>query len=501
MADKNTANIGFEKQIWDAACVLRGNLDASEYKSVVLGLIFLKYISDRFEDKYNQLVEEGDGFEEDIDEYTSEGIFFVPSGARWSEIAAKAHTPEIGTVIDDAMRAIEKENKRLKDILPKNFARPELDKRRLGDVVDLFTNIKMLDHSNEKDVLGRTYEYCLSMFAEQEGKRGGEFFTPSCVVRTLVEILQPFKGRVYDPCCGSGGMFVQSAKFVENHSGNISDISIYGQDSNPTTWKMAQMNLAIRGIEPDLGKYAADTFLNDQHPTMRADYIMANPPFNLSDWGADKLREDVRWKYGTPPAGNANFAWLQHMIYHLNPSGGKIGMVLANGSLSSQSGGEGEIRKNIINADLVECIIAMPTQLFYTTQIPVSLWFLNNQKKQGGKTLFIDARKMGTMVSRKLRELTDEDIKKIADTYNAFVDGTPEDVKGYCAAVTTDEIAKQDYILTPGRYVGIEEQEDDGEPFEEKMGRLTAELSDLFKESHRLEDEIREKLGAIGYEL
>ena len=501
MADKNTANIGFGKQIWDAACVLRGNLDASEYKSVVLGLIFLKYISDRFEDKYNQLVEEGDGFEEDIDEYTSEGIFFVPSGARWSEIAAKAHTPEIGTVIDDAMRAIEKENKRLKDILPKNFARPELDKRRLGDVVDLFINIKMLDHSNEKDVLGRTYEYCLSMFAEQEGKRGGEFFTPSCVVRTLVEILQPFKGRVYDPCCGSGGMFVQSAKFVENHSGNISDISIYGQDSNPTTWKMAQMNLAIRGIEPDLGKYAADTFLNDQHPTMRADYIMANPPFNLSDWGADKLREDVRWKYGTPPAGNANFAWLQHMIYHLNPTGGKIGMVLANGSLSSQSGGEGEIRKNIINADLVECIIAMPTQLFYTTQIPVSLWVLNNQKKQGGKTLFIDARKMGTMVSRKLRELTDEDIKKIADTYNAFVDGTPEDVKGYCAAVTTDEIAKQDYILTPGRYVGIEEQEDDGEPFEEKMGRLTAELSDLFKESHRLEDEIREKLGAIGYEI
>lgn len=501
MADKNTANIGFEKQIWDAACVLRGNLDASEYKSVVLGLIFLKYISDRFEDKYNQLVEEGDGFEEDIDEYTSEGIFFVPSGARWSKIAAKAHTPEIGTVIDDAMRAIEKENKRLKDILPKNFARPELDKRRLGDVVDLFTNIKMLDHSNEKDVLGRTYEYCLSMFAEQEGKRGGEFFTPSCVVRTLVEILQPFKGRVYDPCCGSGGMFVQSAKFVENHSGNISDISIYGQDSNPTTWKMAQMNLAIRGIEPDLGKYAADTFLNDQHPTMRADYIMANPPFNLSDWGADKLREDVRWKYGTPPAGNANFAWLQHMIYHLNPSGGKIGMVLANGSLSSQSGGEGEIRKNIINADLVECIIAMPTQLFYTTQIPVSLWFLNNQKKQGGKTLFIDARKMGTMVSRKLRELTDEDIKKIADTYNAFVDGTLEDVKGYCTAVTTDEIAKQDYILTPGRYVGIEEQEDAGEPFEEKMGRLTAELSDLFKESHRLEDEIREKLGAIGYEI
>ena len=364
MAEKVTANIGFEKQIWDAACVLRGNMDASEYKSVVLGLIFLKYISDRFEAKYQELVSEGDGFEEDIDEYTSEGIFFVPAGARWSEIASKAHTPEIGVVIDDAMRAIEKENKRLKDILPKNFARPELDKRRLGDVVDLFTNVKMIEHGDEKDILGRTYEYCLSMFAEQEGKRGGEFFTPSCVVRTLVEVLQPFKGRVYDPCCGSGGMFVQSAKFVESHSGNINNIAIYGQDSNPTTWKMAQMNLAIRGIEPDLGAYAADTFLDDRHPTMRADYIMANPPFNLSDWGADKLKDDVRWQYGMPPAGNANFAWLQHMIYHLAPAG-KIGMVLANGSLSSQSGGEGEIRKNIINADLVECIIAMPTQLFY----------------------------------------------------------------------------------------------------------------------------------------
>ena len=469
---KNTADIGFEKQIWDAACVLRGNMDASEYKNVVLGLIFLKYISDRFDDKYQELKDEGDGFEEDIDEYTSEGIFFVPVGARWNEIAAKAHTPEIGTVIDDAMRAIEKENKRLKDILPKNFARPELDKRRLGDVVDLFTNIQMIEHGSEKDILGRTYEYCLSMFAEQEGKRGGEFFTPSCVVRTLVEVLKPYKGRVYDPCCGSGGMFVQSAKFVENHSGNISNISIYGQDSNPTTWKMAQMNLAIRGIEPDLSTYAADTFLDDRHPTLRADYIMANPPFNLSDWGADKLKEDVRWQYGMPPAGNANFAWLQHMIYHLAPAG-RIGMVLANGSLSSQSGGEGEIRKNIINADLVECIVAMPTQLFYTTQIPVSLWFINKQKKQTGKTLFIDARKMGTMVSRKLRELTDDDIKKISDTYESFADGMLEDVKGFCAVADIAEIEKQDYILTPGRYVGIEEQEDDGEPFEEKMDRLT----------------------------
>lgn len=500
MADKNTATIGFEKQIWDAACVLRGNMDASEYKNVVLGLIFLKYISDRFEDKYQELVAEGEGFEEDIDEYTSEGIFFVPQEARWSEIAKAAHTPEIGTVIDNAMRSIEKENKRLKDILPKNFARPELDKRRLGDVVDLFTNVQMIEHGSEKDILGRTYEYCLSMFAEQEGKRGGEFFTPSCVVRTLVEVLQPFNGRVYDPCCGSGGMFVQSAKFVENHSGNINNIAIYGQDSNPTTWKMAQMNLAIRGIEPDLGAYAADTFLDDRRPTMRADFIMANPPFNLSDWGADRLTDDPRWQYGMPPAGNANFAWLQHMIYHLAPAG-KIGMVLANGSLSSQSGGEGEIRKNIINADLVDCIIAMPTQLFYTTQIPVSLWFVSKAKKQPGKTLFIDARKMGTMVSRKLREMTEEDIAKIADTFKAYCDGTLEDVKGFCAVVSTADIAAQGYILTPGRYVGIEEQEDDGEPFEEKMDRLTSELSELFAKSHTLEAEIREKLGAIGYEL
>lgn len=500
MADKNSADIGFEKKIWDAACVLRGNIDASEYKSVVLGLIFLKYISDRFEEKYNQLKEEGDGFEEDIDEYTSEGIFFVPQGARWSDVAAKAHTPEIGVAIDNAMRSIERENKRLKDILPKNFARPELDKRRLGDVVDLFTNIKMIDQGNEKDILGRTYEYCLAKFAEQEGKLAGEFYTPSCVVRTLVEILQPYHGRVYDPCCGSGGMFVQSAKFIENHSGNINDISVYGQDSNPTTWKLAQMNLAIRGIDADLGQYNADTFFNDCHPTLRADFIMANPPFNLSDWGADKLQDDVRWKYGIPPASNANFAWLQHMIYHLAPNG-RIGMVLANGSLSSQSGGEGEIRKNIINADLVDCIIAMPAQLFYTTQIPVSLWFLSRNKKQKNKTLFIDARKMGTMVTRKLRELTDEDIQKLADTYKKYVDGTLEDAKGFCAVKDTKDIAVQDYILTPGRYVGIEEQADDGEPFEEKMARLTSELSDLFDKSHELEAEIRKNLGAIGYEI
>lgn len=507
MADKNTADIGFEKEIWDAACVLRGNMDASEYKNVILGLIFLKYISDSFDTKYQELLAEGEGFEEDRDEYTSENIFFVPAGARWSDIAAKAHEPEIGTVIDNAMIAIEAENKKLKGILPKNFARPELDKRRLGDVVDLFTNVKMADGADEKDLLGRTYEYCLRNFAAQEGKNAGQFYTPSCVVRTIVEILQPFNGRVYDPCCGAGGMFVQSADFVKNHQGNINNISVYGQESNPTTWKMAKMNLAIRGIDGNLGEIPEDTFLNDQHPTMRADYVMANPPFNLTPWGADKLKEDQRWKFGMPPASNANFAWIQHMIWHLAPNG-KMGMVLANGSLSSQSGGEGEIRKNIIEADLVECIIALPTQLFYTTQIPVSLWFISKKKKQPGKTLFIDARNMGEMVTRSLRELTDgskdeekNDIKKLADVYNAFVAGTLEDEKGFCAVVSTEEIAKQDYILTPGRYVGIPEQEDDGEPFEDKMVRLTTELAGLFAESNALQEEINKKLAAIGFPL
>ena len=500
MAKKNTAEIGFEKEIWKAADLLRGNIDASEYKSVVLGLIFLKYISDRFDDKYNQLVEEGDGFEEDKDEYTADNIFFVPQQARWSVIADSAHTPEVGTAIDEAMRLIEKENPRLKGILPKNFARPELDKRRLGDVVDLFTNIKMKEHGDSKDILGRTYEYCLSKFAEAEGKLAGEFYTPACIVRTLVEVLQPYSGRVYDPACGSGGMFVQSAKFIERHQGNINSISVFGQDSNPTTWKMAQMNLAIRGIEADLGKFNADTFFDDQHPTLKADFILANPPFNLSDWGADKLQEDVRWKYGIPPAGNANFAWLQHMIHHLSPRG-RIGMVLANGSLSSQTGGEGSIRENILKADLVEGIVALPSQLFYTTGIPVSLWFLNRDKKQPGKVLFVDARNTGTMVSRKLRELTDEDIAKIADTFKQYQAGTLTDEKGFCAVVSLDDIKKQDYILTPGRYVGIAETKDDGEPFPEKMQRLTAELSELFAQSHKMEDEIRRQLSLIGFPL
>lgn len=506
MGNTNTTNIGFEDQIWTAANILRGNMDASEYKNIVLGLIFLKYISDRFESKYLELKEEGEGWEEYKDSYTAENIFFVPPEARWQVISYAAHTAEIGKVIDNAMALIEKENSRLRNILPKGFARPELDKRRLGEVVDLFTNVKMKDKGDTRDILGRTYEYCLSKFAEQEGKKAGEFYTPPCVVKTIVEILKPISSsqrgtrgiRVYDPACGSGGMFVQSAKFVKDHAGNINEISVFGQESNPTTWKMAQMNLAIRGIEANLGRYNADTFFNDCFPTEKFDYIMANPPFNMSDWGGDKLRNDVRWKYGIPPAGNANFAWLQHMIYHMAPFG-KIGMVLANGSLSSQTSGEGDIRKNIVEADLVSCIVAMPPQLFYTTQIPVSLWFLSRNKKQKGKTLFIDAREMGTMKSRKLRELSDDDIKKLGDTYDKYEAGTLGNEKGFCAVVDTAEIAKHDYILTPGRYVGIKEQEEDKEPFDEKMKRLTGELSGLFEESHKLEAEIRNQLKSIGY--
>lgn len=498
MAEKNTSE-GFEQKIWAAADILRGNMDAAEYKHVVLGLIFLKYISDKFEERYQELLKDDDDVE-DKDAYTEVNVFFVPQEARWSVISEAAHKPEIGTVIDNAMRSIEKENLRLKDTLPKNYGRDELDKRRLGDVVDLFTNVKMIEHGSDKDILGRTYEYCLAKFAEQEGKRAGEFYTPACVVKTLVEVLQPFKGRVYDPCCGSGGMFVQSADFVYHHSGKINDLSIFGQDSNPTTRKMALMNLAIRGIEADLGKFNADTFHNDLHPTLKADFILANPPFNLSDWNDGSLNDDPRWKYGLPPSGNANFAWLQHMIYHLAPNG-KIGMVLANGSLSSQSGGEGEIRRKIVEDDLIEGIIAMPTQLFFTTQIPVSLWFINRNKSQKGKTLFLDARNMGTMVTRRLRELAQADIDKIASTFVSFDSGTLEDVKGFCAAVSTEDIAKQEYILTPGRYVGVEEQEDDGEPFDDKMRRLTSELSEMFVKSHELEDEIRERLGAIGFGL
>ena len=496
----NSSEIGFEKQIWAAADELRGSMDAAEYKHIVLGLIFLKYLSDKFEEKYNELLEEGDGFEEDRDEYTAENIFFVPPEARWGEIAKNAHSEENGIVIDNAMRAIEKENASLKGILPKTFSKPEIDKQKLGAVIDLFTNVQMAEHGDKKDILGRTYEYCLSMFAETEGKKAGEFYTPACVVKTLVAVLQPYNGRVYDPCCGSGGMFVQSKNFIENHAGNINNISVYGQESNPTTWKMARMNLAIRGIDANLGEHQADTFLNDLHPTLKSDYVMANPPFNLKKWGQESLQDDVRWKYGIPPKGNANFAWMQHMIHHLSPNG-KIGLVLANGSLSSTTSGEGTIRQKIVEDDLVECIVALPTQLFYTTGIPVCLWFLNKNKEQKGKTLFIDAREMGTMVSRKLRELLDEDIELIADTYNKFVEGTLEDEKGFCKVSDLEEIRKHDFILTPGRYVGFKPEEDDGIPFEEKMATLTKELGELFDESNELEVKIRQSLKEIGFEF
>ena len=501
MASNNSTNIGFEKQIWDAACVLWGHIPAAEYRKVIIGLIFLRYISNAFEKKYEALVADGDGFEDDRDAYVEDNIFFVPERARWGTIASAAHTPEIGTVIDDAMRAIEEENRSLKNVLPKNYASPDLDKRVLGDVVDLFTNMDMDDTEESKDLLGRTYEYCIAQFAAYEGVKGGEFYTPASIVKTIVSILKPFDNcRVYDPCCGSGGMFVQSVKFLQAHSGNRNRISVYGQESNADTWKMAKMNMAIRGIDADFGPHHADTFFNDIHRTLKADFVMANPPFNLSNWGQDKLQDDVRWKYGLPPAGNANFAWIQHMIHHLAPNG-KIGLVLANGALSSQTGGEGEIRKKIIEDDLIEGIVAMPTQLFYSVTIPVTLWFINKNKKQKGKTLFIDARKMGYMVDRKHRDFTDEDIQKLSDTFEAFQNGSLEEVKGFCAKVAIDDIAKQDYILTPGRYVGIEEQQMDEEPFEEKMKRLTTELSGMFEKSHELEEEIRRKLGAIGYEI
>ena len=502
MAGVNNTKIGFEKQIWDAACVLWGHIPAAEYRKVIIGLIFLRYISAAFEKRYNELLAEGDGFENDKDAYTMENIFFVPEIARWSTIAAAAHTPEIGKVIDEAMRSIEAENKALKNVLPKNYASPDLDKRVLGEVVDLFTNnVDMKDIGTDHDVLGRTYEYCIAQFAAYEGVKGGEFYTPSSVVKTIVEILKPYENcRVYDPCCGSGGMFVQSVKFLQAHSGNRNKISVYGQESNADTWKMAKMNMAIRGIDADFGPYQADTFFNDLHPSLKADFIMANPPFNLSNWGQDKLKDDARWKYGLPPSGNANYAWIQHMIHHLAPNG-KIGLVLANGALSTQTSGEGEIRKRIIQDDLIEGIVAMPTQLFYSVTIPVTLWFISRNKKQKGKTLFIDARKMGYMVDRKHRDFTQDDIKKLSDTFTAFQEGTLEDKKGFCAVVTTEDIAKQDYILTPGRYVGIEEQEDDGEPFEDKMKRLTSELSKMFEQSNTLQNEIKKNLESIGFEV
>ena len=508
--NNNTANVGFEEKLWKMADKMRNNMDPSEYKYVVLGLIFLKYISDKFEKKYQQLINDGEGFEEDRDEYTASNIFWVPEKSRWKNIQTKAKNTDIGIIIDDALIAIEKENPELKGVLDKRYARPELDKTRLGELIDVISTIELIAHESniEKDILGRVYEYFLARFADAEGKGGGEFYTPSSIVKTLVETIEPYKGRIYDPCCGSGGMFVQSEKFVKEHSGKIDDISIFGQESNPTTWRLCKMNLAIRGIENNLGQQNADSFHNNQHKTLKADYILANPPFNISDWGGERLTEDVRWKYGTPPTGNANFAWIQHMVHHLAPEG-TAGIVLANGSLSSNTSNEGVIRQNLLEADLVDCIIAMPTQLFYSTGIPVCLWIISRNKTNSkfrnrkGQTLFIDARKMGEMVTRRHRELTEEEINKIASTYHEYrnVDGKYEDIPGFCKKAELAEIKSHEYILTPGRYVGIEDEEDDGEPFEEKMEKLTQELSQQFKESQKLEQEIKNNLKEIGFEI
>lgn len=505
--NSNGGNLGFEEKLWQAADKMRGHMDASEYKHVVLGLIFLKYISDAFEEKHQKLKEDKFADPEDRDEYTAENIFWVPKGARWQFLQANAKQPTIGKLVDDAMVAIEKENQILKGVLPKDYARPTLDKHTLGELIDLIGTIGLGDaESRSKDILGRVYEYFLGRFAAAEGKAGGEFYTPQSVVKILVEMIEPYKGRVFDPCCGSGGMFVQSEKFVEAHGGRKGDISIYGQESNPTTWRLCKMNLAIRGIDGNIGPHHADSFRQDLHKDTKADFILANPPFNISDWKGELLREDIRWKYGVPPVGNANFAWVQHFIHHLSPSG-VAGFVLANGSMSSNTSGEGEIRKNIIEADLVDCMIALPGQLFYTTPIPVCLWFVARNKKNGkfrdrrGQTLFIDARKMGHLIDRTHRELSDEEIQRIGKTYHAWRGekevGKYEDIPGFCKSATFEEIHSHGHVLTPGRYVGAEEVEDDGEPFEEKMKRLTAQLYEQFAESDKLEAAIKKNLESL----
>lgn len=508
-------DLGFEKELWGLADALRNNMDAAEYKHVVLGLIFLKYISDAFEAKHAELdAAKAKGADpEDPDEYKAENIFWVPPGARWSRLLKMAKQPTIGKVVDDAMEAIERDNPVLKGVLPKDFARPGLDKQRLGQLIDLIGNIGFGGKgSRSKDLLGRVYEYFLSEFASAEGKKGGQFYTPRPVVKLLVNMLAPYKGRIYDPCCGSAGMFVQSEEFIEHHGGRVGDIAVYGQESNYTTWRLAKMNLAIRGIDAKITQ--GDSFHNDQHQDLKADFVIANPPFNDSDWNGHLLKEDKRWKYGVPPPGNANFAWVQHFLSKLSPTG-LAGFVLANGSMSSNSSGEGEIRKSIVEADLVDCMVALPGQLFYSTQIPVCLWFLARDKKNGrfrdrrGHVLFIDARKMGTMIDRVQRTLTDDDIATIADTYHAWrgdkKNGTAgkvyEDIAGFCKSATLDEIRAHGHVLSPGRYVGAEEAEDDGVPFEDKMAALTGELAALTAQGAELDRAIASNLAAIGFEM
>lgn len=517
-ADGNgKGELGFEAKLWAAADALRNNMDAAEYKHVVLGLIFLKYISDAFEAKHEALQADAGGDAEDPDEYRAENIFWVPTEARWSFLKANAPQPTIGKLVDEAMEAVERHNPSLKGVLPKEYARPGLDKHRLAQIINLVSDIALGDSaSRSKDVLGRVYEYFLAKFASAEGKNGGQFYTPSYVVRLLVEMLAPYKGRVYDPCCGSGGMFVQSEKFVEEHRGRLGDqpspglrpasISIYGQESNYTTWRLAKMNLAIRGIDAQIGH--GDTFHNDTHPDLKADYVLANPPFNDSDWRGDLLRDDKRWVYGVPPAGNANYAWVQHFLHHLAPTG-TAGFVLANGSMSSNQSGEGEIRKAIVEADLVDCMVALPGQLFYSTQIPVCLWFLSRNKcakgfrDRRGETLFIDARKLGTLVDRVRKELTEDDIARVAGVYHAWRGeaeaATYEDAPGFCMSATLEDIRRHGHVLTPGRYVGAEAAEDDDENFDEKMRRLVTTLREQQAMAVELDAAIAGNLRRLGY--
>lgn len=491
------------------ADALRGSMDAAEYKHVALGLIFLKYISDAFEERHAALIAERDqgADPEDPDEYRMKNVFWVPPEARWQHLKAQARQPTIGQLVDDAMAAIERDNPTLKGVLPKEYARPGLDKQRLGQLIDLVSNVRIGDReSRSKDVLGRVYEYFLSQFASAEGKKGGEFYTPRSVVRLLVEMIEPYKGRVYDPCCGSSGMFVQSEEFIAAHGGRLTDISIFGQESNYTTWRLAKMNLAIRGIEGQIAH--GDTFHDDRHPDLKADYILANPPFNVSDWGGARLKDDKRWAYGVPPAGNANFAWVQHIIHHLAPRG-VAGFVLANGSMSSNQSGEGEIRKNLIEGDLVDCMVALPGQLFYSTPISACLWFLARDRKNGkfryrrSHVLFIDARKLGPLVDRTHRELTDDDIAMIVGAYHAWRGekgaGKYDDIPGFCKSASLDDVRKHGHVLTPGRYVGAEAQEDDGEPFEEKMTRLVATLGEQRDETAKLDAAISVHLKELGF--
>ncbi len=501
------ATTGYEAELWAMADALRGSMDAAEYKHVVLGLIFLKYISDAFEERHAAVrAEWGAEAAEDRDEYVAENVFWVPAEARWARLKGQARQPEVGRLVDDAMAAIERDNPALRDVLPRDYARPALDKQRLGQLIDLVSNIRVGDEdARSRDVLGRVYEYFLSQFASAEGKKGGEFYTPRCVVKLLVEMLEPYRGRVYDPCCGSSGMFVQSVAFLDAHAtGNGNggrargDISIYGQESNYTTWRLARMNLAIRGIDGQIAH--GDSFHADRHPDLKADFILANPPFNVSDWGGERLAGDQRWRYGAPPKGNANFAWVQHMAHHLAP-GGNAGFVLANGSMSSSQAGEGTIRKNLIEAGLVDCMVALPGQLFYSTQIPACLWFLARDRPRRGRILFIDARKAGRMVDRTHRELTDDDVAHVAGAYHAWRDGADVygDVPGFCRSAALDEVRRHGHVLTPGRYVGAEPPPDDGEPFEAKMRRLAAEWRAQQAEAARLDAAIAANLDRLGF--